>query len=494
MYSKKVIKLFQNPKHVGEIKNPSSIGEVGNPRCVLPGVLIYTNPNIKKIKEIKNGKKVIGKDGNYHKISKVFKRKYKGNVCEINTFNLGKTIVTPEHNIYALKINKETHKWKNREKYYPADWFNASHLRKGDFILYPIPKETKDMSFIKLNIPKPKWDFKSFTLPEKIPINDDFLRLIGYYLAEGDLSTKKCKGYVGFSFNSQEQDYIQDVQEIIKRLFNLETKIRKEKDSCYRLAVYSARLARFFEREFNKGAKNKKLPQWAMLLPIEKQKSIICGLWRGDGYLRDLKGKYVTISKQLAYQLRNLLLRQKIIFSFLTIPEKGIHKENYCIYIRDKDALKKLSKITGTEINVPERRRWPKKSWFENGFYHLRIKNVNIFKYEGDVYDLNVDDSHSFVSESCLLHNCGDMMKISIKVDKEKIRDIRFKTYGCVAAIAASEALCILAKNKTLKEALKITPKQIDQELDGLPPIKHHCTVLGMDALKKAIQDYEKNN
>ncbi|MEK6863722.1 MAG: iron-sulfur cluster assembly scaffold protein [Nanoarchaeota archaeon] len=89
---------------------------------------------------------------------------------------------------------------------------------------------------------------------------------------------------------------------------------------------------------------------------------------------------------------------------------------------------------------------------------------------------------------------CGDVLRVYIKVDKNKIKDIKFKTFGCVAAIAASDALCEMAKGKTLAEAMKITDKQIAEFVGGLPCIKHHCSVLGSEALKKAIEDYKKKN
>jgi nitrogen fixation protein NifU and related proteins len=87
---------------------------------------------------------------------------------------------------------------------------------------------------------------------------------------------------------------------------------------------------------------------------------------------------------------------------------------------------------------------------------------------------------------------CGDLMHIFIRVEDEVIKDVKFQTFGCVAAIASSDALCELAKGKTLKEAKKIKDKHIVEKLGDLPPIKHHCSILGADALKEAIKDYEK--
>ena len=86
---------------------------------------------------------------------------------------------------------------------------------------------------------------------------------------------------------------------------------------------------------------------------------------------------------------------------------------------------------------------------------------------------------------------CGDIMKITIKVKDEKIEDIKFKTFGCAAAIATSSMITELAKGKTLEEAKNITRKDVSDSLDGLPPIKEHCSNLASEGLNKAIDDYK---
>lgn len=87
---------------------------------------------------------------------------------------------------------------------------------------------------------------------------------------------------------------------------------------------------------------------------------------------------------------------------------------------------------------------------------------------------------------------CGDMMTVYINVKGNKIDEIKFKTFGCAAAIATSSMITELAKGKTLDEAKNITRANVVDELGGLPPIKMHCSNLAADALKKAIDDYEK--
>ncbi len=88
---------------------------------------------------------------------------------------------------------------------------------------------------------------------------------------------------------------------------------------------------------------------------------------------------------------------------------------------------------------------------------------------------------------------CGDVMQIQIKVEDNKIKDIKFKTFGCAAAIATSSMVTQIAKGKTLEEAGNITREDVAKSLKGLPPIKMHCSNLASDALKKAIEDYRKN-
>jgi nitrogen fixation NifU-like protein len=85
---------------------------------------------------------------------------------------------------------------------------------------------------------------------------------------------------------------------------------------------------------------------------------------------------------------------------------------------------------------------------------------------------------------------CGDIMKISIKVVDGKITDARFKTFGCGAAIATSSMVTEMVKGKTIEEALQISKAQVAEALDGLPPIKMHCSNLAADALKAAINEY----
>ncbi|HEX3032196.1 MAG TPA: Fe-S cluster assembly scaffold protein NifU [Bacillota bacterium] len=90
--------------------------------------------------------------------------------------------------------------------------------------------------------------------------------------------------------------------------------------------------------------------------------------------------------------------------------------------------------------------------------------------------------------------SCGDIMRIYLKVKDNVIEDVKFKTFGCGAAVATSSMVTEMVKGKSLEEALEVTNKQVAEALDGLPPAKMHCSNLAADALQEAIKDYQQKH
>ena len=89
---------------------------------------------------------------------------------------------------------------------------------------------------------------------------------------------------------------------------------------------------------------------------------------------------------------------------------------------------------------------------------------------------------------------CGDTMKITLKIEGGRIVDVKFKTFGCGAAIATSSMVTELVKGKNIEEALQVTNRTVAEALDGLPPIKMHCSVLAEEGIRAAIEDYLNRN
>jgi len=502
MYTKKVLKHFKNPHNYGKIKNPGGIGKVGNIVCLLPYQNIHINNNLREINKISRENSVLSHKGRYNRVDKVTKRIYKGKILTIKN-KLGKIRLTPDHLILGIKVPQGNKflRTKNRKGLISA-WYHAEQLKKGDIVLYPILKKEKDLDYIEINIPKLKWDFKSKEIPNKISLSPDLLKLFGYFLAEGNIQDKPTRTFISFTLNIKEREIVEDIKKISKNLFGLDVTVReKPRVKTVVVYLYSARLARFFKQLFGNGAQRKTIPDFIMNLPAGRQKSLIYGLWKGDGYVNlDRDGPragYCTISYLLAQQVKVLLLRQKIAPSIYTEKEKKIkgvnHKKAYRIHIGQRESLFKLCSILNIKYNP--RSYISEKSWFDDNYLYAPVTEIKKEKYNGLVYNLEVRHSHSFTSESFCLHNCGDVMWLYIKVAKNKkgqefIKDVKFETFGCVAAIATSSIITDLVKGETLKAALRTNKDKIVKSLGGLPPVKLHCSVLAVDALKEAIYNY----
>ncbi len=501
MYSEKVMDEFRHPKNIGEIKDADGIGKVGNPVCLPPGSMIHANDEFVPIDLVENEQRVLGHEGAYNKVQRTISRQYEGEMFRIKN-KLGVTYLTPEHEVLAVKVPK---RWKylfaKGKKTLPFGWHHANELKKGDLVVYPLVVEEKDRKFIEISNERKKFDYKSRQVPARIFIDTDFLRLCGYYLAEGHLSEKTTKVSMGLTFNSSETDLAKDVETISKNLFGVEAKKKIfEKSHTLKVEINNVFVVRLFKSLFGKGAAKKKIPHWMMILPAKKQKSLIEGLWKGDGFVNRKipRADYATISFQLAEQIKTLLLRQKIIPSIYCERAKtskdGVrHKKAYRIHVGERESLKKLAKIL--KENLEFKKPAATDSWFSDNKAFVPITGVEKIRYAGEVYNLEIEDSKSYVTKSLAVHNCGDLMWLYIKVGKNKqgeeiIKDARIKTFGCVAALATSSKLTEMAKGLTLDEALKIDKAKIAKELDGLPPQKMHCSVLSMDALRKAIEDY----
>lgn len=117
-------------------------------------------------------------------------------------------------------------------------------------------------------------------------------------------------------------------------------------------------------------------------------------------------------------------------------------------------------------------------------FYSEKV--LDHFKHPRNVGEIENADGTGEIGNPV----CGDMMTFYVKIEDNKVEDVKFKTFGCGAAIAVSSMVSEMAKGKTVEDALKITNEMVAKELGGLPPNKMHCSNLGADALHKAIENY----
>ena len=263
-------------------------------------------------------------------------------------------------------------------------------------------------TFIKFEQGK-KW------LPKNIPISKDFMRLVGYYLAEGHVSKIKNRPnsfVLGLTFSEKENEYVDDVVKICEKIFN-KVDVRKHKNTknkTMQITINSSMLAFVFKNIFGYNSYNKRLPHQFIFLGLDKQKELIKGLFRGDGHLRvRSKGKggteyiYDTVSPLLAHQVLNILFRQNSIPRFRVCgPSKKGTVDKYSISLSQYDIHKIFP-----EIDIPKRSAMYRQSFILQDYALIPIKNIKTKKYKGFVYNLEVERDHSYLANNVAVSNCS---------------------------------------------------------------------------------------
>ena len=395
--------------------------EVIPAHCLLPNEYIHCNSSLKPISEIKSGDYVLTHRGRFRKVKKIYRRLYKGYVYKVIPFYFSEGItVTPEHPIYAIKTFKNC-RWINGVckpicsqslkcgrkyflGYYPT-WIQARDLEVGDVLIFPRMNEiVKDVKYIDIG--------RYAGVSKKIAVNKEFCRLVGYYLAEGFTNNRDG---IGFSFGDtkEERKYERDVINLMEKIFGLSPKIDRKKRTTF---FYSRTLVRFFRDNFygdgEKRAWNKKLPNWMLYLPFEKQAEIFKGWWRGD--------KGYTTSRILMNQMKFICLRLGIIPCIKVdsveshrrrgkhfIEEREIKANNPCYVFNHltffEDSFNLLEDSCFSKFISKTKRRY---GWIDKNYIYLPILRIEKIFYSGYVYNLEVEEDNSYLSEFAVLHNC----------------------------------------------------------------------------------------
>ncbi|MFN4218545.1 MAG: 2-oxoacid:ferredoxin oxidoreductase subunit beta [Candidatus Bipolaricaulia bacterium] len=409
------------------------------PGCVLPGSLIHTNPDVKPIETITEGDRVLGWDGHYHRVTEVFSHRYHGLMYKIRAQCLGEAVLTPEHPVLIAR----RHHPRRHNEHFELVWERADQIKKGDYLAYPIPREV--LPIAALPIPGRKsQDRRSTPLPESVPLTPDFLRLAGYYIAEGRIDHRSAgkdhlEASLCFTLHRREKAFVQDIKALVAKLFGLPVSVsEKPAKNIIELYVHSARLARAFKAWFGDGAANKKIPHELMLLPPQHQRELLKGLWRGDGWIHPTRARacYKTISKKLREQLKLLVLRQGIVPSVYTEAARPGHREVYSIFVTSARDVARLRDVVGLARRpLPEGK--PPSTVVGQNFVMVPVAKIETFAYDGLVWNLEVEDAHSYVSECATLHNCGDFGILNAvqmalaELDLEPHRVAVFSGIGC---------------------------------------------------------------
>lgn len=448
--------------------------------CVLPDSPILTlDRGVQKIKDIKVGDKVLTHKGRFMRVSQVMSRQYNGDMIKIIPHKLRIPIVlTSEHRVLGVKTqlctgqrnkggniicrqgidcyyNIRGHRYKycgytsGEEPYtrYKIEWIKAKDLEIGDFVLYPKTNE-KEIDIEKIRLSDyiddslnvvgdivengtKQMDLFGDYIKDTMMMNNayshthskifsefilskDVMKLFGYFIAEGYVSIDNSR--IQFAFHIKEDEYISDVERIMRDTFGLDcTHIIK--GNSHILDYHNTILGNMFENMFcskeyevkkGKGRKANvvRIPPEFLNLPKEKLVELVKGIWRGDGSDTSLEYNITTTSETLAWQLVYILSKFNILASIRSDIRKG-----------ENNSLEYRIMVYGKDINIIDKmldyRNFDRddikegKSKYIKGknYFYVQISDIEIIKHNGEVWNLEVEEDNSYVS-SIIVHNC----------------------------------------------------------------------------------------
>ena len=400
-----------------EIEDPKKIylyfGNKIAPRgyCLTGDTEIIARHSIKPISEILNGEEVLTKEG-WDKVKAISIREYKGKIVKITPFMINKDVkMTEDHLVYVW--NKEKgFVWKKAKDLIKSE--GGKH-RNGDYLIFPILEEPIleeiDVSkyykggIIEKGYIYPKGrnqygaEFKyKHKIPVKLKLTNELLELMGFFIAEGNTNSN------GIILSNTDKELINKFAKIGEKAFGFRGSIwiqkRKGYKKCYQLQFASVILKKLFAKLFGVGNKNKKIPIEFLGLSEDKKKSLIKGLFLGDGYIEKSsegldKIGFTTTSKHLVYDVWMLLASINIVGAINLIKKKNAYR----IRIRGKQ-IKKL-KIFNKPLKTGN--MGYRGFFIKDNKIFLGIRKLKKEYFKGKVYDIQTNGSFC---PGFIVHNC----------------------------------------------------------------------------------------
>ncbi|MBI2542321.1 hypothetical protein HYV80_06435 [Candidatus Woesearchaeota archaeon] len=413
LYNLMTRKLFMpNTPAIANFGNPLGMGSA----CFHPNQPIMAKDGPKEIKNIKVGDEVLTHRGRFRKVEKVYVRDT-NSLYKVSCSKLPKPsmLVTEEHPILSYKDNK-------------IQWIQLNMLDEGDYVALSYPTETEEITEIRINDV-----VKNVTLNEKdecayeykggkfnafvhttkpvknsITVDYELMKLFGYYLSEGSIADKDC---VRFTFSADEENYCREVISIMENKFGVSARIEKTNSEARKwlsLRFHSTILANFFENILGRGYKNKYIPQWIIKLPQNKQKGIMAGLIRGDGTIfknsHKTNAKLVMCNQNLVYAFWQMAMRCGV-FTALgkeSMPKLGTTQPYRCTISGENGLLLINELFDRQEVDSG----YKPNTIVADGITFTEIDEISKVDYVGTVYNLEIEEDHSYVANMVSVHNC----------------------------------------------------------------------------------------
>ena len=382
--------------------------------CFPSGVKVNVGEKIKNIEDVERGDYVLTHEGKMSVVSDLTGKTYTGEMLTIKAGNAKKIRVTENHPFFILRDNK-------------YQWVESQDLTNGDYLLESLPQEENhapDEFYFEYET---QYQKKS----ELIKNSPELMRLIGYWLAEGNLASgkkggrmyKKGNNYlfhrVDFSFHKDEIEYINDVSEIMKMVFGSSGTVKRVGKNGAFISFKSRKGYEFFNKFFGQKSYLKSMPNYFVNLKAELLSELIKGYWRGDGSSSKQGYSFGTTSEILFHQLRRILLRFGIygsysernvnqhVSSIVNGKEIKAKRTMYNLYFYGQSAVY-MGVLLGENAYVKKPNTSLQKSFFVDSRYIAYPVETVERKYvkKETVYNIEVEDFHSYHAEFFAVHNC----------------------------------------------------------------------------------------
>jgi len=394
--------------------------------CFPPGQKVKTPFGYHSIETINEDHFVYSGNGSIRKVLAKHERLYEGDLIDVAVRKLGGTVsMTADHNLKVLRP-KTIHAHKAKQFYRRCRdvaklkgitlseaaktqaaliEVSAGELRLDDFVLYPIQTNIGRLKNIDL---RDYWNRQKKLGPRPPalkyvqPLSDEFLKLLGYYIAEGS----NHRAYIRFSLGNHEEEFAQEIVKLIDKIFGLKAAIHRrpadKKRTGLEITACHANLANIIENLCGKGAASKHIPFILQEIEPEKQKILVEAIFKGDGhaYIANKSKKQhksiTTVSMVLAEQIVDILLRNNIHPSLRIQAEKtdskGVHHREAYTVVWSEEAMPQHNFRYQDERGL---------------YWLLPIKKLIRKPYKGPVHNLTVDKEHSYIAGNFAVSNCG---------------------------------------------------------------------------------------
>jgi (E)-4-hydroxy-3-methylbut-2-enyl-diphosphate synthase len=372
--------------------------------CVPEGQPVVTREGPKPIESVDESDEVLTHAGEYRKVVWTSTHGFDGELVEIQPTGSTRIRLTENHPVWAfprptrIKAGRRRHPHVNVALAAGAEprWIAAGELQPGWVLAYPVLQEKEDRATIAVD-----------GLGE-LPVDDEFMTLAGYYLAEGTTSGKAGKPYAQFFyFHEEQRPYVERLQEILHGL-GLNSQVRRRRHTA-EVISHSLALGRMLESLYGHGATRKRLPAFMERLPHDKQRALIKALWEGDGHVSRVRGywraTYCTSSHTLALQVHQILLRLGVA-AFVHHRDQRARQRNWVVSVTAQAGLIRLAEILGLGSLPGARISSTGQVVLTDTALYVAIRGVRRVPWRGHVHNLEVDGVHSFALPGAMLHNC----------------------------------------------------------------------------------------